>query len=353
MIFIALLLLFSPLRPAHAVIVGGGRFDKLISDSEVIVKFCVTKVEKAPFEMIGFSGKVLSVLKVDGKPVASEQTFQTPFPLWPKDLGLEFGERQVVILVLQRTDGVLRIVNNTGAILPATGIQSPNSSKDSAARRVFIELKSFLAITADEMAKARILILLSQLASPDDLDAFVRHSASPKPWVRRAALAAVARIKPEPAHICPLVEDFKAHLANPEKDYVFWELYDDVRWAARCGAFGMEESLTSRARAYLPIYRTLVDRASPNYHCVYVGIEGLKNVGTHEDLRRLYKFRSHEKAWARHDVLEGLGRILGKPVKRPEIISYEMPLPPEVAPWERKTLAELEKMLTEQGILKK
>jgi hypothetical protein len=349
-----LLLLFLPLQPAQAILVGGGSFDELISDGGVIVKFHVTKVEKARFEMIGFSGKVLSVLKADGKPVASEQTFQAPAPVWPKDLGLGLGEGQKVILVLRRTpDGALCIENNMGAILPATKVQSANGSRGSPSRQVFIELKSVLAITADEIAKARILILLSQLASRDDLHIFVRLSTSPEPWVRRAALVAVARIKPEPAHILPLVEDFKAHLANPENEYVFWKLYDDVRWAARCGAFGMKEALASRARAYLPIYRTLVDKAPPGYDHVYVGIEGLKNVGTREDLRRLYEFHGHRKAWVRHDVLEGLGRILGKPVKRLEIISYEMPLPPEVAPWEEKTLSHLEKVLREQGILDK
>ncbi len=113
----------------------------------------------------------------------------------------------------------------------------------------------------------------------------------------------------------------------------------------------MEEPLTSRARAYLPVYRVIVDKAPPNYASLYIGLEGLKNVGTREDLFRLYRFRDHEKDWVRHDVLEGLGRILGKSVKRPQITSYGLPLSPEVASWEKKILVEIKQALKEQEIL--
>ena len=104
----------------------------------------------------------------------------------------------------------------------------------------------------------------------------------------------------------------------------------------------MEEPLASRARAYLPVYRTLVDRAPPGYGRLPVGIEGLKNVGTLHDLDRLCRFLDHEKTWVRHDVLEGLGRILGFPCKRPLITSYDLPLPPGVELWEQEVRTVLE-----------
>ena len=38
-------------------------------------------------------------------------------------------------------------------------------------------------------------------------------------------------------------------------------------------------------------------------------------------------------------------------MKRPNIMSYGMPLPKNVAPWEKATLAKLEQAMKEQGLL--
>ena len=110
----------------------------------------------------------------------------------------------------------------------------------------------------------------------------------------------------------------------------------------------IEKDLAARAKAYLPIYRVLIDKAPSDYQRVYIAVEALKSVGTREDIRRLYKYIDHEKAWMRHDVLEGIGRILGIEVKRPLIPSYEMPLPADVKPWEEKTRSIIEQTLIKE-----
>lgn len=349
---LVVVMLASTPPAAHTVLVGGGRFDLMVSKAEVIVRARVTKIVTAPFERIAFEGTVLSTLKTDGKPVPKTQSFGAPAPLWPTELGLEFREGQLVLLVLTRKGGGgLNIVNNLGAVLPAAKHRPPDNTKRSPEKSVFLELRSLLEETTDALPLAKVLVLLSHVASKDDLEVFASYAASRDPWIRRGAYAAMARLDPSPSRISPIVRDFEVHLENPEMDHVFWDIYTDIGWASRCGDFGMDEHLTSQARAYLPVYRILLDRAPQDCRGIDIGIEALKNVGTREDLGRLYRFHAHPKAWVRHEVLEGLGRILGKCVKRPMITSYEMPLPAEVAPWENAALAELEPMLRAQGII--
>ena len=344
----------SGLVPAHAIVVGAGRFDQMVSASDAIVKFRVARIEEAPSEMIGFSGTVLSVLKADGEPIAPEQTFEAAFPIWPEDLGLKLAVGKTVLLVLKRYAGVLRVDWNMRAIMPAAEGPAVYAEDAATERKIFLELQAFLETGGEGRAQARILALMGALGDAGDLDYFAVQADSSDPWVRRGAHAAAAQIDPRPERIEPLIEDFKAHLADPssigsEEDHVFWQVCDDVHVASRCGDCGMEEPLTSRARAYLPVYRILVDCAPPGYGRLPVGIEGLRNVGTVDDLPRLARFLDHETIWVRHDVFEGLGRILGFPCKRPMIISYMLPLPPEVGIWERDTRAALERMLAEQG----
>lgn len=345
----------SGLLSARAIVVGLGRFDQMVADADVIAKFRVERIEEAPSEMIGFSGTVRSVLKTDGEPIASEQTFEVAFPIWPEDLGLKLAVDQTVLLILKRSDGALQVDWNLRAILPAVDDSVAYAEDEAVERKIFLELQAFLETGGEGRASARILALMGTLGHAGDLVFFENRAESSDPWTRRGAHAAAAQIDLQPERIQRLVEDFMDHLADPaatgsESDHVFWQVYDDVHVASRCGAWGMEEPLASRARAYLPVYRILVDRAPPGYGRLPVGIEGLKNVGTADDLPRLARFLDHETVWVRHDVLEGLGRILGFPCKRPMITSYGMPLPPEVESWERETRAELERRLAEQGV---
>ena len=341
----------SGLLSAQAIVVGGGRFDLMMASANVVAKVRVERMVEAPSEMIGFSGTVLSVLKTDGEPVPEELVLEAATPIWPDDLGLEFAEGKTVLLVLNRHEGVLHVDWNMRAILPALSDSIPNAENVPPARKVFLELRAFLETVGDGRTQARILALLGALGDAGDLEFFGGLAESADPWVRRSARAAAARIDPRPERIQFLVEDFMVHLADleatgSEEDRVVWEIYDDVYWASRCGDFGREVALASRAKAYLSVYRVLVDRAPPGYGRISIGIEGLRNVGTGDDLPRLARFLDHETDWMRHDVLEGMGRILGLPCKRPPIPSYGRPLPPEVAAWEQRTRAELEKRMS-------
>ena len=215
-------------------------------------------------------------------------------------------------------------------------------------------LPSFLPQGDSEFEKALVLVHLSQLASKEDEKMFLPYMESTDEWLRRAALASLLRINPTSERIQAAMADFCNHLSNPSKpseDHLFWEMYMDVQCAARCGAFGMEKNLTTCAKAYIPIYRVLIDKAPPDYQRVYVAIEALKSVGTREDVNRLYKYLDHDKAWIRHDVLEGLGRILGMEVKRPTITSYEMPLPARRRAVGKETRAAIEKVLANEGLI--
>lgn len=330
---------------AWAILVGASRFDQMVTDSDVIVTFTITETRDAPSEQIAFSGTVGKVIKTDGQLVADELVLEAPGPAWPSELGLSQIEGQIVILFLKRYEGSLHIAWHMNAILPTVEDAAEDSEADSPERRVICGLRGYLETLDDGIAKARVLALIGHLAERNDLDLFLCHMDSADTWVRQAARMAAARVDSQPDRIQAVVADIMEQMARPEDDWAFWEIHADIKWAARCGAFGMEASLVARAQAYLPIYRALLDYAPPNYGRQNVGIEGLQNVGTSEDVERLWRFRTHPDAWVRHDVLEGVGRILGHPVKPPHILSYDGYVKPDVVEWERTTMAELEPLV--------
>jgi hypothetical protein len=336
---------------AQAVITGAGRFDQLIGNAKIIVKGQINQIDKPPFEMIAFRMKVVKVLKSDGGKIPDQLYFEAPYPIWPEDINLPYTEGQLILLVLQRENGKIYIENNLGAILPATNNKTTLGEDSSVTRKVSEELRAYLDQTRDEMAKGLVLVRLSQLCTKEDEKLFLPYMKSENKWLRRAALASLLRLRPTPEEISEAVDDFAYHLSAVSQERLFWEMYEDVQWSASCGSFGMEKELANRARAYLPIYRVLIDKAPSDYQRVYIAIEALKNVGTREDIRRLYKYMNDEKAWIRHDVLEGIGRILGMEVKRPLITSYEMPLSEEAKTWEEKTRSIIEQRLASEHIL--
>jgi len=353
---VIVLLLFIASRTAQAILIGAGGFDWLVQNGKIIVKAQVTGIgDKPPFEMIAFEAKVMEVLKSDGELIGNKLFIEAAFPLWPKDLGITFAEKQVVLLVLKRVNGKLGVVNNRGAILPAINSKIHHGNCSSITRKVFDELRAFLPQARNKFAKGLVLVHLSQLASNKDEKIFLPYMKSKNIWVRRAALASLLRINPTPERIQAAVEDFSNHLSEPSDDRLFWEMYTDVQWAARCGSWGMEKNMTSRAKAYLPIYRVLIDEVPSDYQRVHVAVSGLKNVGTRKDIKRLYSYLDHKKAWIRHDVFEGLGRILGMKIKRPLILGYQTPenLSPKVKAWENKTRSSIEKALANEGLLGK
>jgi len=350
---IAIMLLLLTNGPVQAVLVGGGRFDQLIKNAKIIVKGRITQIDKPSFEMIAFRTKVITVLKNDGTAIPDQIHLKAPAPIWPEDFGIQFAEKQAVLLVLERVNKKIAVVNNMRAILPATNNKTLLEDSNSVTRKVFEELRAYLPQTKDETAKGLVLVLLSQLSSKEDEKLFLPYMKSENKWLHRAARASLLRLSPTSERISEAVNDFANYLSAVSQDNLFWEMYEDVQWSARCGSFGMEKDITTRARAYLPIYRVVIDKAPSNYQRVYIAIEALKNVGTREDIRRLYKYVDHEKAWIRHDVLEGIGRILGMEIKRPLITSYGMPLPADVKAWEEKARSAIAQTLVSEHLLEK
>ena len=353
--YITLLLgLLLPMQ-AYAILIFAGHFDKLIQKAEIVIKAQVVPQEETPFEKIAFKAEIISILKSDGGPIPENLSLESAISVWPKDFGVPFEEKQVVLLVLRRVKGKLAVVNNLRAILPATILKICHKSHNTIIRKVFDELHAFLPQAKDEVSQALVLVHLSHLASKTDEKIFLPYAKSKDKWLRRAALASLLRVNPTTERIQAAVADFENHLSKPSNDRLFWEMYKDVQWVSRCGAWGMEKNMTTRAITYLPIYRVLIDKAFPHNKKVYIGIEALKNIGGREDIYRLYKYLNDKKASIRHDVLEGLGRILGMKIKRPSIPSYEIPenLTSDIEVWEKEMRTTIKKALIDEGLLEK
>ena len=128
--------------------------------------------------------------------------------------------------------------------------------------------------------------------------------------------------------------------------YTVWFDLEDV---ARCGAWRKDKAMCARARAYLPVYRAFADTPGAT-SLTRIAIEALKDVGTDEDLLRLYRYRDDSTDLVRHEVLDGEA-FLGLNVKRPEILSYQTPLPADVVRWEKATQATIEAVLKARGVI--
>jgi hypothetical protein len=338
---------------AQAVLVGAGRFDKLIENAKIIVKGQINQINKQPnFERIAFGMKVTNVLKSDSGNIPDQLYFEVLYPIWPEDLNFPYTEGQSILLVLQRENEKIYIENNMGAILPAANNKTALEEDSPVTRKVFEELRAYLYQTSDETAKGLVLVYLSQFCTKDDVNLFLPYMKSENKWLRCAALASLLRLRHTPEDINEAVVDFTDHLSDGRQEHLFWKMYEDVELSARCGSYGMEKKLTDRARAYLPIYKVLIDKTPDEYYQhVYVAIKALKDVGTREDIPRLYKYIDNDKAWIRHDVLEGIGRILGMKIKRPIIPGYGETLSEEAKVWEKETRSIIEQKLTSEHIL--
>ncbi|MBW8014559.1 MAG: hypothetical protein FVQ82_00070 [Planctomycetes bacterium] len=351
----------------NAMLIGGGRFDWLIDKAEVVVKAQIAPIEEGGFGNITFQAKVISILKSDGKPISKNLFLGSSIFIWPNDLGVPFEKKQVVLVFLRRIGGELEVVNNFRAILPATKSAIKHKDDSAISRKVFDELHAFLPKVTDEVSQALVLVHLSHIALKTDEKIFLPYVKSKNKWHRRAALACLLRISPTNERIKATVADFESYLSRTpvsplteiitsddfskaRDDQLFWSMYQDVQWVSRCGAWGSENNMKARAIAYLPIYRILIDDAARGNKNIYIGIDALKSIGTREDIHRLYKHLNHEKASLRHDVIEGIGRILGMNIKRPHIQSYLMPesRAGHIQKWEKEMQAIIKKAIEEE-----
>lgn len=364
-----LLLLCLLLAPStgHCWIHGAQPLDLLMSESDVIVKVLMNDFLKEEYERFSFRATILKIIKEDSLPIPQEQKFETfgssAYPFTKFGYSISPCVDQPAILFLERgSDNELWIINDASAMLPVSSEKIPIMPATGTREILFNELKLAADSNTDPMLKAQFVSFLARLATNGDLDVLISYLADPDPWVHRASLLGVAQIDPRQERIQAVVEDLNRwsfDLSNVAY-YVREDVFGDVEYVSRCRAFGMNESMAARARIYLPIYRALLDNASRKcgddpVTTPFIGmcIEALSGVGTREDIMRLYAFRLNKRASLRHNVLEGLGRILGRPVKRPRITTYpdDGSVPQYMLAWEVETLAMLEGLMKAEGFI--
>lgn len=358
---------------ANAMLVGGGKFERIIEKAEIVVKAKAVPQKEDGFGGITFTAKVISILKSDGEPIPEHLSLHSVIFNWPIDMGVPFEKEQVVLLVLQRTNkGKVIEVNNSRTILPATNSQIAHKSDSTIQRKIFDELHAYLRQAKDGAFRALVLVHLSCLASKNDEKTFLPYLKSKDERLRQAALASLIRISPTGKRIQSAAADFEKHLSKKPADYrvykfnhypgemtedqLFWKIYEDVGWVSICGAKGIDRKMTmrDRAKAYLPIYRVLIDKSPADYKGVPVGITALKFVGTRQDVHRLYKKLDHKQEWVRHFALEGIGRILKTEIIRPNS-SYGTPQmrPDQIVEWEKRAQNTIKKAMIKEGLLEK
>ena len=146
-------LLFA--APTYAVVCGAGTFDRLTSEADAAVKARITWIDPAPpFEHIAFTAEVILVLGPGDGEIPETFAAEVPFPLWPRELAVPYREGELVILILSRRTGELRIVNNLNAILPT--VPNPEANLEggdagSLEERLVGELLAYIDYAADDI----------------------------------------------------------------------------------------------------------------------------------------------------------------------------------------------------------
>lgn len=342
--------------------------DQLSAEASVIVKVSIADLKTIEGSIdssrLSFLATIVDVIKTDNLNTSESQVFEwfgleAELSLW----GLWPFTDQSLILFLNRDDlGQLEIMNDRHAIILVYPAKARETAKPAPYKRsLYEEFKVVAETNAEPLVKARYLSYMAAFAGPDELMDFEHFAVDDDLWVQLASAFAAGRIDPQPFRIENVVTILKRKSSQLQRREVstFYELISDVRLAARCGAYGMDEAMTRSARAYLPIYRHFLDQAA--IECVntpldcfgvLMSIDALAAVGTEDDIIRLWRF--HNSTWnpARHDALEGLARILGKPTKRPMITSYQsgVALPDHVLEWEAEILDELQESLAARGL---
>jgi hypothetical protein len=363
----AALLLLLLCMPARGWLHSAQPLDDLARDADVIVKARVSDFESTTSfphrETFSFAARVLAVVKADTLAVSESLKLehyglsQSPsytFSRKPEafDVALLFLERQ--------EDGSLRVINDAKGILPVLPGNEATGDTGDVGRGMFSELHHVATTTADNHLRARFIAFMGEFAGEDDVEHFKAWSDATQPWIRLSAQLTLARLTMSADHVRHAVEAFPCGLCEVSgyEAFVFSDVFKDVARVSRCGAHGMKEPWVARARLYLPLYRAMLDRAleqegSPSRGCkgAWMSVKALGTVGTRDDVMRLYRLLDRSRASVRHTALEGIGRILGKPVKRPQITAYpdNDQLPEELVSWEGETRAKLEEVMRVEG----
>jgi hypothetical protein len=366
---LAVLLLVFLSRVAGAYLQSGLPLEQLTASSDVIVKVAVSDVR--PLELhpesprFAMAATIVAVMKQDGYAIPEQQVFEAfGLDTFDPDLRADGADKPSLLLFLMRdASGRLQIIHDRHAILPVYAASAGVPvTPASVPRGLFDELYAVASRHSDPLVRAKYIALMAAFATHADTRVFEQLTTSEDPWVRLASALATARIDLQPSRMEAVVRAMALQPAQwrDAKSGLFDDVFSDVAHVARCRAFGMDDAMALRARAYLPVYRYLLDLAEGT--CLHkpiacrgvgMGVEALAAVGTEEDLLRLWRFCRSTWAPARHDALEGLARILGYATQRPEMRAYDAgeALPDAVLAWEAHTISELEPLLRARGLL--
>jgi hypothetical protein len=354
---------------AHGWMHSALPLDDLAREAEVIVKVRDSDIEWVSIHpdlpRLSLRASVLSVIKGDNLGEWGDMEIEAyggaDYPSYTFRLPAE--NYDTAILFLERSkDDSFQVTNDAKGILPVFPGHVAMEASWGVDRRLFAEFRHVAASTRDSLLRARFLAFMARFASESDAAVFEGYRKDSNAWVRLSVHMALARLTLAPEHIQAVVDAVprdSCALTGVEH-FVFRDIFKDVEQVSRCDSHGMKGPMVKLARAYLPIYRALLDNAqeqgwAPPRSSMGASwsVNALRAVGTRQDIVRLYRSVDCAHAPIRHDVLEGIGRILGHPVKRPMITAYpsDGSLPDDIVVWESETRVMLEELMRAEGFL--
>ncbi len=350
--------------PGRAVAVGAGPLGLLLASSDVVLVARVESIERSSeYEYLAFHAETIAVL-AGADPIPAHLTLTPAFPIWPADLGVPYEVGTTVIVFLERRSDGLALINEVRAILPAGGAAGAGAGGAAVGARVgvgvrygnlragvFDQLSAALGRTHDDRQAARLLVLLAEISIDRDEGTFVPFldGTGTGVWSRRAALAALLRLHPTPARVRLAGEDFRGFLASPPDAadrFLLRELYESVL----DDRFVSPQEAPGRAAPFLPIYRAIAD-APDELGLEEAALHGLQHAGQRADALRLYAYARSPRPYLRHQALDTLCQMFGVPLRQHTVISYEMPLAPEVVEQEQLMQTAVRAALEREGLL--
>jgi hypothetical protein len=338
--------------PTQAVIVGGGSLEYLVGIASIVVKARVVSIVQPEFEHLAFVIEPLVVLRGSGQALPKQLLVKPPEPIWPSELGHPYQNGTVALFFLEKKDDRFVIQNNINAILPAMDAPTQLSAGDSLKQSLLQELNPVLDAAKTDIVRARLLVLLAQLAPRAQESIFIPFLDSTSIWERRAAMAALLRLNPTSERVEMANRDIKAFLEKPDNadEWQFWNLYEEVLYVRF--RYKVEKNDTV---ALLPLYRTIADISmfyqGGNRRGDDIALHGLARANQREDALRLYRYVSSPNPYHRHQSLGALCRMFDLPLEPAEVTSYLMPLSPAVIEREQQMQKAVRETLERSGVL--
>jgi hypothetical protein len=340
--------------PTQAIIVGGGSLEYLVGKASIVIKARVVSIVQPEFEHLAFVIEPLVILQGSGQTLPMQILVKPAEPIWPRQLEHPYQRGTVALFFLEKQGDRFVIQNNINAILPAMDAPTQLSAGASLKQNLLQELKPVLGATKSDIVRARLLVLLAQLAPRAQESIFIPFLDSSSIWEQRAAMAALLRLNPTPERVETASRDFKAFLAEQQDladEYQFWDLFEEVLYIRF--RYKVEKDDTV---ALLPLYRTIADvsvfyQDRGNRRGNEIALYGLARANQREDALRLYHYVSSQNAYLRHQSLGALCRMFDLPLKPALVTSYEMPLSPSVIEREQQMQKAVREALERRGVL--